>query len=156
MCSSQIVMYKSCKILPSRYKLYISSLSPLNIEDASSLLKVNAPQLCPTDAQKLSVLCSCVPLALRIIAHLVKDGGTNPNKIVKEIDPNSSNPIGGYFLENLPNNYQLEAVINSSYVRLSPGLQSTFCSLSTFLSTFNVLAAEPVVITSSITPHVQR
>ena len=126
-------------------------LNPLDIEDASFLLKVNAPQLCPEDAQKLSVLCGCAPLALRIIAHLVKDGGINPDRLANEIDPNSSNPIGGYFLENLPDNHQLEAVINSSYVRLSPELQHAFCSLSIFPSTFNVQAAKSVVIASDIT-----
>ena len=128
----------------------IQVLDSLENDDALSLLQLNVPHLGNENARKLADLCGCAPLALIIIAYLIKDGGISPGRLIKEIDPNSSNPIDGYHLESLPEQSQLGTVINSSYIRLTHEQQHAFCCLSIFPSAFSIKAAEFVLDTDNI------
>ena len=144
LCTSRVKFF----LLNVNCKVHV--LHPLEVEEALSLLRSNVPHVSSEHARKLVYLCGCAPLALRIIANLINDCSFCPVRLIEEIDPNSSNPMAGYYLENLPENFQLEAVINSSYVRLPFELQRALCTLSIFPSTFEIQAAEFVVDSSDI------
>ena len=121
------------------------NLPPLDIENASFFLTSNSPNLSIGDAGSLAISCGRAPLALWIISKLIEDG-ISPNELMKEIDPSARNTdIGAYHLDSLPSNSQLEACINSSYLRLSPKMQHGFCCLSVFPATFDLEAACVVI-----------
>ena len=121
------------------------NLLPLDMESASFFLTSNSSNLSNGDARNLAVLCGCAPLSLWIISKLVEDG-ISPHELTKEIDSSAIKPnIGAYHLDSLPSSSQLEACINSSYLRLSPKMQHAFCCLSVFPATFDLKAACVVI-----------
>ena len=128
----------------------IQVLDALENDDATSLLQSSVPHLGNENARKLANVCGCAPLALTIISYLIRDGGIDPGRLIKEIDPDSSNPIDGYRSESLPKQSQLGPVIDSSYIRLTQEQQHAFCCLSIFPSAFNIEAAEFVLDTDDI------
>ena len=148
-----LVKSSNLKLLcTSRVKFYLLGvnckeeiLQALEMDNALSVIRAVLPDMCDEDARKLMDVCGCAPLALWIVTNLIKDGGYSPESVIKEISLNAAKPMDGYYLEYLPENCQLEACINSSYVRLTTEMQNAFCCLSIFPSTFDIEAAKAIL-----------
>ena len=122
-------------------------IGPLDEPSAQSLVYKLLPGTTAADCARITQTCGQIPLGLKLMCSLIRDGFTQPHQFLDDFVTSSMEDMEKV-ADNLEcstsHRIRLESIIESSFQRLSKQEQEALISLSVFPANFSPKDAEAV------------
>ena len=120
-------------------------LSPLDLENASEMIHKLSPHVDSKESNKLATLCGCLPLALKLVGSLLQEHICKAAELISDLEISRSGKMDTLRDDAFSDEWQMEAVIKTSFDKLSSDHSKVLTALGVFPGSFKKVIAIKVL-----------
>ena len=120
-------------------------LSPLELESASEMIHKLSPHVDSKESNKLATLCGCLPLALKLVGSLLQEHICKASELISDLEISRSGKMDTLRDDAFSDEWQMEAVIKTSFDKLSSNHSKVLTALGVFPGSFKKAIAIKVL-----------